>query len=79
MKTSLIMALLLMSAIMSRVNAQSIADLVEQLELDKVKLTSMKATLLDMYQGYALLKDEYAAHFLIGACAGPEIKAFSFL
>jgi hypothetical protein len=39
--------------------AQSIADLVIQLELDKEKLSAMKSTLTEMYQGYAELKQGF--------------------
>jgi hypothetical protein len=39
--------------------AQSIADLLIQLELDKEKLSSMKSTLTEMYQGYEQLKDGF--------------------
>jgi hypothetical protein len=39
--------------------AQSIADLLIQLELDKEKLSSMKNTLQEMYQGYTELKQGY--------------------
>ena len=39
--------------------AQSITDLLIQLELDKEKLSSMKNTLQEMYQGYAELKQGY--------------------
>jgi hypothetical protein len=40
-------------------HAQSITDLLLQLELDKEKLTSMKNTLQEMYQGYDELKQGY--------------------
>ncbi|HET6253283.1 MAG TPA: TerB family tellurite resistance protein [Puia sp.] len=39
--------------------AQSIADLLIQLELDEQKLSSMKNTLQEMYQGYTELKQGY--------------------
>src|SRR5579872_502707 len=39
--------------------AQSIADLLIQLELDKEKLSSMKNTLTEMYEGYESLKSGY--------------------
>lgn len=39
--------------------AQSIADLLLQLELDKEKLTSLKNTLQEMYQGYTVLEHGY--------------------
>ncbi|HVS95203.1 MAG TPA: hypothetical protein VHE54_01920 [Puia sp.] len=38
---------------------QSIADLAEQLVLDGEKLSSLKATLQDMYQGYQTLQQGY--------------------
>jgi hypothetical protein len=41
------------------VNAQSIPQLLEQLLLDKEKLTSLKATLQQMYTGYATLEKGY--------------------
>jgi hypothetical protein len=41
------------------VRAQSIAELTEELALDVQKLSSMKATLQDMYQGYTELKNGY--------------------
>ena len=41
------------------VRAQSIADLAEELALDAQKLSSMKATLQEMYQGYTELKNGY--------------------
>ena len=40
-------------------NAQSIPQLLEQLLLDKEKLTSLKATLQQMYTGYATLEKGY--------------------
>jgi hypothetical protein len=39
--------------------AQSITDLLLQLELDKEKLTSLKNTLQEMYQGYTVLERGY--------------------
>jgi hypothetical protein len=39
--------------------AQSIADLLIQLELDKEKLSAMKSTLTEMYQGYEQLKQGF--------------------
>jgi len=44
---------------MYSVRAQSIVDLTEELALDAQKLSSMKATLQEMYQGYADLKTGY--------------------
>src|SRR6185312_3742009 len=38
---------------------QTIADLAEQLALDGEKLTSLKSTLQDMYQGYETLQQGY--------------------
>ncbi len=38
---------------------QTVADLIEQLILDKEKLTAMKSTLQDMYTGYETLKNGY--------------------
>jgi hypothetical protein len=43
----------------SGANAQSIADLTEELALDAQKLSSMKATLQEMYQGYTELASGY--------------------
>lgn len=43
----------------SGARGQSIVDLTEELALDAQKLSSMKATLQEMYQGYAELKDGY--------------------
>lgn len=40
-------------------SSQSIADLTEQLALDVQKLSSLKSTLQDMYQGYEQLKTGY--------------------
>ena len=40
--------------------SQSIADLTEQLALDAQKLSSLKATLQDMYQGYETLKSGFS-------------------
>src|ERR1700683_135843 len=40
-------------------HTQSIADLLIQFELDKEKLSSMKNTLQEMYQGYTELKQGY--------------------
>jgi hypothetical protein len=45
--------------VMAGVHGQSIVDLTEELALDAQKLSSMKATLQEMYQGYAELKDGY--------------------
>src|SRR6185312_3603361 len=45
--------------VMSGAHGQSIVDLTEELALDAQKLSSMKATLQEMYQGYAELKDGY--------------------
>jgi hypothetical protein len=42
-----------------RGHAQSIADLLVELELDKEKLSSMKNTLQEMYQGYETLERGY--------------------
>lgn len=39
--------------------SQSIADLTEQLALDAEKLSSLKSTLQDMYQGYETLRQGY--------------------
>lgn len=44
---------------MSGAHGQSIVDLTEELALDAQKLSSMKATLQEMYQGYTELKDGY--------------------
>src|SRR6201996_7282928 len=44
---------------MSAAHGQSIVDLTEELALDAQKLSSMKATLQQMYQGYTELKDGY--------------------
>ena len=41
------------------VRAQSIAELTEELALDVQKLSSMKSTLQEMYQGYTELKNGY--------------------
>ncbi|HEY4287979.1 MAG TPA: hypothetical protein VGN00_12830 [Puia sp.] len=38
---------------------QTVVDLINQLILDKEKLTSMKSTLQDMYSGYEKLKNDY--------------------
>lgn len=44
---------------MSGAHGQSIVDLTEELALDAQKLSSMKSTLQEMYQGYTELKDGY--------------------
>ncbi len=49
----------LLSTLSFRGRAQSIADLLVELELDEQKLSSMKNTLQEMYQGYAELKQGY--------------------
>lgn len=49
----------LLGATARQVRAQSIGDLLLQLELDKEKLTSMKNTLQEMYQGYSVLEHGY--------------------
>lgn len=53
----LLLLLGLLGGLRSPGKAQSIADLLVQLELDKEKLSSMKSTLTEMYQGYTELKD----------------------
>lgn len=55
--TKLLLLLGLLGGLRSPGKAQSIADLLLQLELDKEKLSSMKSTLNEMYQGYTELKD----------------------
>ena len=55
----LLLMLVLLGGSHSRSKAQSIADLLIQLELDKEKLSSMKSTLTEMYQGYETLKRGY--------------------
>lgn len=56
-KTILLFSLLTTSNVHGR--AQTVADLLIQLELDKEKLTSMKNTLQEMYQGYETLQAGY--------------------
>ncbi|HXD77598.1 MAG TPA: hypothetical protein VN616_07305 [Puia sp.] len=56
-KTILLFSLLATSNVHGR--AQTVADLLLQLELDKEKLTSMKNTLQEMYQGYETLQAGY--------------------
>lgn len=51
--------LLSLSLVAAAGRSQSIADLTEQLALDVQKLSSLKATLQDMYQGYETLKEGY--------------------
>jgi AraC-like DNA-binding protein len=53
----LLLLLGLLGGLRSPGKAQSIADLLVQLELDREKLSSMKSTLNEMYQGYTELKD----------------------
>jgi hypothetical protein len=55
----LLLLLGLLGGLRSPGKAQSIADLLVQLELDEEKLSSMKSTLKEMYQGYTELKDGY--------------------
>lgn len=55
--TKLLLLLGLMGGLRCPIKAQSIADLLVELELDKEKLSSMKSTLTEMYQGYTLVKD----------------------
>jgi len=55
--TKLLLLLGLIGGLRSPGKAQSITDLLIQLELDKEKLSSMKSTLNEMYQGYMELKD----------------------
>jgi hypothetical protein len=57
--TKLLLLLGMLGALRSPGKAQSIADLLVQLELDKEKLSSMKSTLNEMYQGYTELKDGF--------------------
>jgi hypothetical protein len=57
--TKLILLLGLLGTVTHPGRAQSITDLLLQLELDKEKLTSMKNTLQEMYQGYDELKEGY--------------------
>lgn len=52
--------LLLLGGLHFPSKAQSIADLLIQLELDKEKLSSMKSTLTEMYQGYEQLKEGFS-------------------
>jgi hypothetical protein len=49
----------LLGSVARPARAQSIADLLLQLELDKEKLTSLKNTLQEMYQGYTTLEHGY--------------------
>jgi hypothetical protein len=57
--TKLFALLGLLGALGRPAHAQSIADLLIQFELDKEKLSSMKNTLQEMYQGYTELKQGY--------------------
>jgi hypothetical protein len=57
--SKLLILLSLVSTLSFRGRAQSITDLLIQLELDKEKLSSMKNTLKEMYQGYTELKQGY--------------------
>ncbi len=58
-KILLPLALPLLMVTGPRTNAQSVADLVTQLSFDTEKLTSIKATLQEMYQGYENLEKGY--------------------
>ncbi len=58
-KPYLLLGLLTAGTTLTPSHAQSIADLVEQLTLDKEKLSSLKATLQDMVKGYESLKRGY--------------------
>jgi hypothetical protein len=55
----LVLLLSLLGGLHYPAKAQSIADLLLQFELDKEKLSSMKSTLQEMYQGYVELKQGY--------------------
>jgi hypothetical protein len=57
--TKLFVLLSLLGGLNHPGHAQSIADLLIQFELDKEKLTSMKNTLQEMYQGYTELRQGY--------------------
>src|ERR1700722_18926331 len=57
--TKLFVLLSLLGTLGHPCHAQSIADLLIELELDKEKLSSMKNTLQEMYQGYAELEQGY--------------------
>ena len=50
----------LLGSFLQTSHAQSIADLVEQLILDEQKLTSMKTTLQEMYDGYTKLQKGFS-------------------
>jgi hypothetical protein len=55
----ILLTLCLLSATRTAPKAQSISDLVTQLILDTEKLTSMKSTLQELYQGYETLDKGY--------------------
>jgi hypothetical protein len=57
--TKLFFLIGLLGTLSHRSQGQSITDLLIQLDLDKEKLTSMKNTLQEMYQGYETLKQGY--------------------
>jgi hypothetical protein len=57
--TRLFLLICLLGAFGHPGRAQSIADLLVELELDKEKLSSMKNTLQEMYQGYESLEHGY--------------------
>jgi hypothetical protein len=57
--TKLILLIGLLGTLSHPSQGQSITDLLIQLELDEGKLTSMKNTLQEMYQGYETLKQGY--------------------
>lgn len=58
-KLFIIITITLVTTLNSNADAQSIEQLVEQLILDKEKLTSLKANLQQMDNGYTLLKNGY--------------------
>jgi hypothetical protein len=58
-KLFLTLLISLLGAMGARARAQSIAELLVQLSLDEQKLSSMKSTLQQMYQGYATLEHGY--------------------
>ena len=58
-KLFIVITITLVTTVTGNADAQSIEQLVEQLILDKEKLTSLKANLQQMDNGYTLLKNGY--------------------
>jgi len=58
-KLFIVITITLVTTVTGNADAQSIAQLVEQLILDKEKLSSLKANLQQMVNGYTLLKNGY--------------------